>query len=593
MHSLRCHCEAAERLAEAIQLLYFLKFKSERVLGKNIQASLTPPVVSDRIRYVILKKSLKARLLRPTASRPRNDGAGVKCLFNPVELLTHLAKKKKLSAITLMPMRIEAMHIIIRTVFLFIILTITLFIPDVFIAQAEAAQPFSSAKFISISDIHFNPFIGCDELPHPCPMINALRAADTQSWDSIFEKYRSAMTTRYHQDSDYLLLKSTLTELKTLNKQEKPAFVLLLGDYLAHHFPEKYKHYSGDESLAGYHAFVKKIILYLSDQLNQTSGMTSFYPAIGNNDTYDSNYISAPHSEFLSDTANSFEKLIKNKQQQKLFFDKFSSNGYYSFLLNKQSRLIVLNSVFFSKNNSDTRAQPAAEDELHWLQSELEKSQQQNQRVLIALHIPMGIDVFKSVQECFGFVRAICHPLFWREEYNQQFLALLKQYAPVIAGILPGHIHADAFQILYTSKIDYFIPVSYTPAISPIHGNNPGLKVFKFNPETLDLIDFDTYFYPLDQAPHAKWQKEYNFNSTYQADCKPCSLTSGMLRLTKDNDLADFYKKYFSVGRDAQPITHQNAWMPYYWCSVHNVTWPEYQSCLTMTSSEVHAEKAA
>ncbi|MCC2666587.1 MAG: cpdA 1, partial [Gammaproteobacteria bacterium] len=475
------------------------------------------------------------------------------------------------------------MHII-RAVFLFIVFTVTPFIPQVFIAQAEAAAPPAFAKFISISDIHFDPFIGCDELPHPCPIINALRTADTPAWDNIFEKYRSVMTTRYHQDSDYLLLKSTLAELKTLNKQEKPAFVLLLGDYLAHHFPEKYKEYSGDESLAGYHAFVKKVMLYLSDQLNQISDVKNFYPVIGNNDSYDSNYNSVPHSQFLFDTAHSFEKLIKNKQQQKLFFDGFSSNGYYSFLLNPHSRLIVLNSVFFSERNSDTRAQPAAESELRWLKSELEQSQQQHQRVFIALHIPMGVDVFKSLKECFRFVRAICHPLLWREEYNQQFLALLQQYAPVIAGILPGHIHADAFQILYTSKIDYFIPVSYTPAISPIHGNNPGLKVFKFNPKTFDLIDFDTYFYPINQTPHAKWQKEYNFNSTYQADCKACSLISGMLRLTKDNDLAGFYKKYYSVGRDAQPITHQNAWMPHYWCAVHNVTWVEYQNCLTMTS---------
>ena len=483
------------------------------------------------------------------------------------------------------------MRIIIKIVFLLSIFNI------LGVTQIEAAQIVSSGKFISISDIHFDPFIGCNQLPHPCPIISALQASDTQKWDAIFEKYSAVMKTRYYSDTDYALLKSGFAELKKLNTQEKPAFVLLLGDYLAHGFSEKYKRYSGDRSAPGYHAFVKKIIFYLSDKLNQTSTITSFYPVIGNNDSYDGDYNSTPHSDFLLDSAISFKKLIRNTQQQKLFFNEFSSNGYYSILLNNNSRLIVLNSVFFSKKDTDDSVPAAAEAELHWFELELKKATQHHQKVLIALHIPPGIDVFTGLRKHFDVIRAIWHSLFWQENYNQQFLDLIKQYAMIISGVLPGHIHADAFQILYTPKIDYFIPVSYTPPISPVFGNNPGLKVFTFNLKTLDLINFDTYFYPLQQAPNTTWQKEYNFNATYQADChQSCSIVAGMLRLTKDNHLVDFYKQYYTVSGDAHPITtdtKNNTWALYYWCPVQNLTWSAYQSCLTIMSKGVHAETAA
>jgi hypothetical protein len=167
-----------------------------------------------------------------------------------------------------------------------------------------------------------------------------------------------------------------------------------------------------------------------------------------------------------------------------------------------------------------------------------------------------------------------------QEKYNERFLTLIRQYSTIISGILAGHIHADAFQLISTSIKNQPIPISYTPAISPIFGNNPGLKVYSYNPKSFQLLDFTTYSYSLNEFPHAKWRKEYSFNAAYQPHCQHCSLINGMLHLTKNNALARLYQKYYSVGRNAQPIVLNSAWVPYYWCNVSNLDWLSYKNCL-------------
>lgn len=439
-------------------------------------------------------------------------------------------------------------------------------------------------KFIAIADIHFNPFIGCDKYPNVCPILSELRVADIQSWDAIFQKYTDSIQTHYHQDTDYLLLQSTLTELRTLFHQERPTFILMLGDFLAHKFPEQYKKYAGEESITGYQTFVKKTFQYLTYKLNQVASTTPIYPILGNNDSYNGNYKVDPQGSFLQDSADIFVTLIKNKNNQQQFLHEFPNSGYYAITLAKNRRLIVLNSVLFSAMHHTQAMQKAAMEQLSWLELQLSTANQQQQNVLLVLHIPPGVDAFLTTKMRFDIIRDLWHPLFWQATYNERFLALLQHYSTTIAGVLPAHIHNDAFQLIASKTLKTFIPVSFVPAISPIYGNNPGLKVFNYNPWTLQLVNFKTYFYPFSEKKSPRWQQEYDFNAVYQPRCKQCSLMSGMLRLTKDNRLVDSYEKYYAVGRNAQPITTQHAWVPYYWCSIYNADWESYKACLSLHS---------
>ncbi len=450
-----------------------------------------------------------------------------------------------------------------------------LFIFAVLLLSVTQITSASISKFVTLSDVHFNPLIGCDQLTTPCPILNELQKSDPSSWDLIFQKYRDQIKSKYYKDTDYFLLKSTIKELSSLTTLKQPDFILILGDFLAHSFPEQYQKYSGDESKADYQSFVKKIIQYLTYQLNQAASQTSIYPALGNNDSYEGNYNVKPNGLFLNESAYIFSNLIKDKDASKAFKEEYPKAGYYAVTLAHQKlRLIVLNTVLFASKYSTFAKQQAAYEQLAWLKEQLYLAEHKQQKVLLAFHIPPGIDVYLDSLMRFEIVRALFHPLFWQTSYNKEFLSLVQQYSKTITGILPAHIHRDTFQVLANNASTRLIPVSLTPSISPVYGNNPGLKVFSYDAETFQLINYDTYFCSLSKNEPLKWKQEYDFNAVYQPGCKQCLLINGMLHLKKDSHLMDLYKKYYTVERTVRSTKTLKLW-----CGIYNTDWESYKSC--------------
>ena len=194
-----------------------------------------------------------------------------------------------------------------------------------------------------------------------------------------------------------------------------------------------------------------------------------------------------------------------------------------------------------------------------------------HQHVLLAFHIPAGIDVFTSLK-AFTYIYE-----FWYPEYTHEFEALLNEYANTITGVLSAHIHMDSFQLL-TVKKGNPLPVIFTSSISPIFGNNPAFKVFSYESKTLQLKNYDTYFYPLDKL---HWQHEYSFNHIYQPVCHGCNLSAGLTQLMKDKQKISEYKKYYAAGHNSQFITEKQTSIAYYWCNIFSITSSAYRTCLS------------
>src|SRR5436190_20116887 len=77
-------------------------------------------------------------------------------------------------------------------------------------------------SFVALADIHFDPFLGCDNTK-PCKLITTLQAAPITNWAAIFEQYDKSKT-RYFSDTNYQLLNSTLQETNKLAKQHQAQF---------------------------------------------------------------------------------------------------------------------------------------------------------------------------------------------------------------------------------------------------------------------------------------------------------------------------------------------------------------------------------
>lgn len=434
--------------------------------------------------------------------------------------------------------------------------------------------PAKLVTFMTLSDIHFDPFLECVDAPKPCALLNKLRNAPAQNWSDILASHASKTPAKFRDDTNYALLKSTLLEASAVSKKENPQFITILGDFLAHDFRRKYKKYSGDKSYAGFETFVKKTFQYMTIEFNQAFPTIDVYPVVGNNDSYEGDYQLKPHGQFFRDTAATWSVLIKNKANRERFMRTFPIAGYYNVMLPMQpnQRVIVLDTVLFSSHNNKSQVKQAALEQLNWLHAQLADLAKHKQRAILAYHIPIGIDVYATLKK-FKFIQEFWHPI-----YNEKFEQELKSFPGSVNGILSGHIHMDTFQLMTISELAD-IPINYTPSVSPIFGNNPAFKVYSFDTDTQQITNYVTYFYPQNSDLAVKWQKEYSFNRIYQPDCTHCNLISGMRRLAASEVLASYFKKYYAVSTDVEPISAENKWT-YYWCGIYTINSIKYKECL-------------
>jgi sphingomyelin phosphodiesterase acid-like 3 len=423
-----------------------------------------------------------------------------------------------------------------------------------------------SNNFVSIADIHFDPFDVCANTA-PCPLIQQLEAAPATVWAQILAAGDSANPVNKH-DTNFVLLQSALSAIQTNTSKNPPQFILVLGDLLAHHFNEKYQKYSADKSQAGYQQFVKKTIAFLTQQFDHTFPTTDVFMTIGNNDSYLGDNISEINGAFFADTEKQWSQLIRSEKSRQQMQATFASAGYYAVDLTGQSglRLIVLNSSIFSPHAIVSGK--GATDELDWFDKQLQLAKEQNIKVLIAEHIPAGIDVFASVnQQPFKIIE------MWQPELTARYVKAVQAYGTNIIGILTAHTHSDSFQIITTPHGNK-IPVSSTPSISPVNGNNPGFKIYNFNSHY--LLNCTTFYTPL---AILDWQQEYDFDKTYRAK----ALVTGIEQIRAFDSLAQTYQLYYDTTSNTDPIHH--LFNPYYWCQLSVVTATEYQACMAFTNS--------
>lgn len=433
--------------------------------------------------------------------------------------------------------------------------------------QAAENPADTAQRFLALSDLHFNPYESCAAIT-PCPLISALRKASANQWPAILRSYQKTPVS-YGNDPNYPALQSALLAAG----KQKTKFVVVLGDYLAHDYQENYQKFSGDFTTAGYQAFVKKTQQFVTQQLAQTFPAQNVFLAVGNNDSYAGDYESEANGAFYHDMAVFWSGLLKDAKLRAAMQKQFVVGGYYAVTLPEQQNLylIVLNSVLFSTKAQGTGVEQAAAKQLQWLQTELAATHARQQKALIIMHVPAGVDVYASLKK---------NPFqlteLWKSQYTQLFQQYLQQYAGDISGILAGHLHMDFFQA-FTTGYPQPVFVSGVPAVSPLFGNNPGFKVYNYDSRSLALLDFTTYIHPLNSQ--TEWVEEYRFNQVYQPDCQNCRLLDGMALVKPTGGLAESYIRYFSDGTQSQPIA-KGKWLPYYWCLVGNLTVEGYSGCL-------------
>ncbi len=416
----------------------------------------------------------------------------------------------------------------------------------------------SASRFIALADIHFDPFSAC-EGKRPCPFIKQLQASKVEDWDALLTKADTTVP-HYGGDTNITLLKSALEAASREANAADATAVVILGDMLSHNFRSTYRRYSGDRSLAGFRAFVMKTLAYLQLQLNAAFGQRDILPVLGNNDSWQNDYMVDNDSDFYRAYRDLWEKSIHDETRRLAFSKSITVGGYYAVTFDT-TRFIMLNSTPFSRRATGASASRVAEAEWEWLANEMAAAKEKGQRIVLLMHIPPRLELFFSLR-----IRLFTLFELWSKPNLLQFDRLMQLYAPVMGGVLTAHTHMDSLQLHRYDK-GVYVPFVGSPAISPIFASNPGFKLFGLNNAAPMPLDFISYYTRL-HTKNGKRGSQPDFAQYYPSVCSACinpAQDSIFARLARES------RDLFFLSDEVAPA--------------HLVWWPTYRCHLDAAAS--------
>ncbi len=421
-----------------------------------------------------------------------------------------------------------------------------------------------AGEFVWLSDIHFDP------LADP-PIVDQLAAAEPAKWAAILTS-GSTKFPDFGHDTNGPLFASLLQAAARI--EPKPAFTIVTGDLLGHHFRERFNAAASIHDDEAFRRFIRKTAEFVSLQISQSLAGAPLILALGNNDSDCGDYALQPGGPFLADTA----KFVNDSDSYKRF-------GSYS-LKNpalKHQRILVLNTVFFSPryhNICGNATDDPGSDELAWLAGELREAESRHDKVWLVYHIPPGVDAYattRAKQMAAGSVT-----LLWKERYQAKFLSLLSQYSGVVGANFAGHIHVDDFRLLGNAeKTSPFVVGE--PAVSPITGQNPTFRLVKFAAGG-QLEDQATYYLKnLTEAARGEspdWELEYDFRKEWKvSELNAQSYAKLYERIANSSEEAARWWLLYSTSSPAASSVAPNRY-PQFYCADNNLTPDAYETCV-------------
>ncbi|XP_026965293.1 acid sphingomyelinase-like phosphodiesterase 3b [Sagmatias obliquidens] len=242
-------------------------------------------------------------------------------------------------------------------------------------------------------------------------------------------------------------------------------------------------------------------------------------------------------------------------------------------------RIVVLNTNLYYSNNEQTAGMADPGQQFQWLDDVLTNASRAGEMVYIIGHVPPG------------FFEKTRNKAWFREGPNQQYLKVVRKHHRVIAGQFFGHHHTDSFRMFYD---DAGVPISVmflTPGVTPWKttlpgvangANNPAIRLFEYDRDTLSLQDMETHFLNLSQANALgapRWELEYRVTRAYGVpDAGARSMHAALGRIASDQDALQRYYVYNSVSYDT--LACDEACQTEHVCALREVAFDGYAACL-------------
>jgi hypothetical protein len=433
-----------------------------------------------------------------------------------------------------------------------------------------------AGRFLAFSDVHFDPFAD------PA-LVAELAAAPAGQWPEILSRGKTGLGA-HGRETSHALLSSALADMALV--EPRPDFIFFTGDILAHGFNRTYQRLSGDQSQAGLESFIAKTLACFGGAVARSFPGAEVHVSLGNNDAYEGDYLLAPGGRFLRDAAGIFAaSFFPDPARREVFAAQFPAFGHYSLPLAGQGKLRVvgLNSVYFStRHPASTAADGPWVGELDWLETELARAGAAGERVYLLAHIPPGVNVYNTLRDPANNPGSLEQVKgFWSPGPLARFLEIVLRHERAIAAIFSGHTHMDDFRILRHAGGQAAVYLGITPAVSPQFGNNPGFKVFSYDPASGRLADCETHYLDLN-ASRPLWRGEYGFLQAYGGIAgvgalDPASGLALWQTLVADGRAREIFTTHYRVSNRVSP--YDQAEFAAYWCAMANQDPEAFRQC--------------
>ncbi|XP_003977159.1 acid sphingomyelinase-like phosphodiesterase 3b isoform X2 [Takifugu rubripes] len=408
-----------------------------------------------------------------------------------------------------------------------------------------------SGTFWHITDLHWDPTYKLNDNPElVCassgkqPAVNAGEFGD------------------YVCDSPWSLINSSVYAMKDILPD--PDFIIWTGDDTPHVPNEDL----GEEA-------VLSIISNLTHIIRQVFPYTKVYSALGNHDYHPKSQLPAEPNYIYDQIAKMWQDWMNSDSQRS-----FKKGGYYTEnLLNRTGfRMLVLNTnLYYDQNKLILNTEDPA-GQFAWSDHVLTEAANSNEKVYIIGHVPPGF-----------FEKKRGKP-WYTPKFNKLYLDLIQKHQSVIIGQFFGHHHTDSFRMFYNSEglpiSTMFLSPGVTPWKTTLPGvvdgaNNPGIRIFEYDTQTLLVKDVVTYYLNLTYANAAgsRWEKEYRLTESFRVpDASPTSMHQVLERIASEPCYLQKYYDFNSVSYDLKEcdgycrVDHV--------CAAREIDFDRYEHCL-------------
>ncbi|XP_021096306.1 acid sphingomyelinase-like phosphodiesterase 3a isoform X2 [Heterocephalus glaber] len=320
---------------------------------------------------------------------------------------------------------------------------------------------------------------------------------------------------------------------------------------------------------------VVKVIANMTVTIQSFFPNLQVFPTLGNHDYWPQDQLPIATSQVYDAVADLWKAWLDEEALSTL-----RKAGFYSQKVpgNPNLRIVSLNTNLYYGPNAVTLNQTDPAHQFEWLENTLTSSQQNKEKVFLIAHVPVGY-----LPQSTGITAV-------RQYYNERLVALLRRYSAVVAGQFYGHMHRDSLMVLSDGEGRPVSSLFVSPAVTPVRNvleketNNPGVRLFQYNPGDYTLLDMLQYYLNLTEANlkgESNWKLEYSLTQTYGVgDLRPQSLY-GLAKQFATPDSKQFvkYYNYFFVSYDSSVVCDEKC-KALQICAIMNLDRASYSGCL-------------